>query len=371
MAKKILVVGDWHSSIHEQPFSEGLSKNGLIVEKFKWYLYFDEFSGKGRLAAILSRIQDKYMFGFLVNRLNQDLISIVAKLQPDILFIYRGSHIYSKTLLAIKSSFPNIYLIGYNNDDPFSKLYPKWKWRHFNQSIPLYHLILAYRHSNIIQYQNKGAHQVDILRSWYLPWIHSKVSLDKLLHSPYTCDVIFIGHFENDGRIDILDFLASKQISIKIFGPTGSTKKSGWDEAIKHSIYLTNHAVTYLKGEDYVLAINSAKIALCFLSKLNNDTYTRRCFEIPACGTALFCEYSDDLANLFEDGVSIVLFRDKEELLTKISYYLSHPAELKIIAENGYQLMHEAGHDVYSRAAWLVNKYSLLSEPGKLNPNCN
>jgi spore maturation protein CgeB len=369
MHKKILLIGDWHSQIHEVPFAEGLTRAGLQVVAFKWHLYFQNFSKRGKFFGLLSRIQDKYMFGFLINKLNRDLIKIVQLDKPEILFIYRGSHIYASTLRKIKRDCPSIYIIGYNNDDPFSTLYPKWKWRHFNQSIPFYDLLLAYRFSNISQFKEKGAPKVDILRSWYLPYVHKKIAIDKTENSTYSCDVIFVGHYEEDGRIEMLDALASNDISVKIFGPSGPTSKSGWQEAIARSQNLSGLTVTYLKGNDYVKALNAAKIALCFLSKLNNDTYTRRCFEIPACGVALFSEWSEDLANLFEDGVNAVLFKTKDELVERVKYYLSHPTELSLLAERGTALVQSQGHDVFSRASWLVNKYSLLTEPGKLNPD--
>jgi len=368
MQKKVLLIGDWHSQIHEVPFADGLARAGLKVDAFKWHLYFENFSKRGRLFGLLARIQDKYMFGFLVKKLNLDLIKRVLLDKPEILFIYRGSHIYASTLKKIKRDCPSIYIIGYNNDDPFSTLYPIWKWRHFNQSIPYYDLLLAYRFSNIEQFRYKGAQNIDILRSWYLPNVHKKLDEDILHSSAHSCDVIFIGHYEEDGRMEMLDAIASHGISVKIFGPSGSTKKSGWQDAIVRSKYLSGLSVSYLKGNDYVQALNTAKIALCFLSKLNNDTYTRRCFEIPACGAALFSEWSEDLVNLFDNGVNAVLFRSKEELLERVKYYLSHPEELSLLAERGMALVQSNGHDVYSRAQWLVDKYSLLTDPGKLNP---
>jgi spore maturation protein CgeB len=369
MHNKILLIGDWHSQIHEVPFAEGLTKAGLEVTTFKWHLYFQNFSKRGKFFGLLSRIQDKYMFGFLVNKLNRDLIKIVQLDKPEILFIYRGSHIYASTLRKIKKECPSIYIIGYNNDDPFSTLYPKWKWRHFNQAIQYCDLSLAYRVSNVEQFRTRGAQNVDILRSWYLPKIHKKLDAEMLHDSAYSCDVIFVGHFEEDGRMEMLDALASNGISVKIYGPSGPTSKSGWQEAIARSQNLSGLTVTYLKGNDYVKALNAAKIALCFLSKLNNDTYTRRCFEIPACGVALFSEWSEDLANLFEDGVNVVLFKTKDELVERVKFYLSNLNELSLLAERGSALVQSKGHDVYSRASWLVNKYCLLTEPGKLNPD--
>lgn len=366
---KLLLVGDWHSQVHEVPFSNGLTKAGLNVIPFKWHLYFQNFAKKGKLFSLLARVQDKYMFGFLVNKLNRDLINVIGLNKPEIIFIYRGSHIYGHTLQLIKTTYPSIFIIGYNNDDPFSALYPKWKWRHFNQSIPFYDLLLAYRITNISQFKERGALMVDILRSWYLPDVHKKLSIDLSQNNPFVCDVIFVGHYEEDGRMEMLDTLVSNGILVKIFGPAGPTSKSGWKDALARSNYLKGLTVSYLTGNEYVKALNTAKIALCFLSKLNNDTYTRRCFEIPACGTALFSEWSEDLANLFDDGINAVLFKTKEELVERVTFYLSHPEELSQLAARGAELVQSKGHDVYSRASWLVNKYSLLSEPGKLNPS--
>jgi spore maturation protein CgeB len=368
MQRSILLTGDWHSQIHEVPFADGLARAGLKVDTFKWHTYFQDFSKKGQLFALVARLQDKYMFGFLVNKLNRDLIKKVRLDKPPILFIYRGSHIYASTLQKIKKDCPSIYIIGYNNDDPFSTLYPKWKWRHFNQSIQYCDLLLAYRVSNVEQFRERGAQNVDILRSWYLPNVHKKLDAHMLHDSAYSCDVIFVGHYEEDGRMEMLDALASHGISVKIFGPSGSTNKSGWKDAIVRSKYLSKLSISYLKGNDYVEALNAAKIALCFLSKLNNDTYTRRCFEIPACGAALFSEWSADLDNLFDNGVNAVLFRSQEELVERVKYYLSHTEELSLLAQRGMAVVQSKGHDVYSRAFWLVNKYSLLTEPGKLNP---
>ena len=104
-----------------------------------------------------------------------------------------------------------------------------------------------------------------------------------------------------------------------------------------------------MHGQDYVEAIRSSPIALCFLSKLNRDSYTRRCFEIPAIGAALFSEYSDDLTSLFIDGKEAVFFRDKYELVDKVKYYLAHLDELFQIQQGGRRRVLNDGHDIYSR----------------------
>ncbi|WGU68927.1 glycosyltransferase [Capnocytophaga canimorsus] len=45
-----------------------------------------------------------------------------------------------------------------------------------------------------------------------------------------------------------------------------------------------------------------------FLSKLNNDQYTRRCFEIPACGTMMLSERTPTLQEFYTENEEIVFF---------------------------------------------------------------
>ncbi|MBZ0310797.1 MAG: glycosyltransferase, partial [Anaerolineae bacterium] len=82
---------------------------------------------------------------------------------------------------------------------------------------------------------------------------------------------------------------------------------------------------------------------------LNQDTYTRRNFEIPAMRTFLLSQYSDDLASLFKEGEEAEFFRSKEEMLDKIAYYLAHDEPRQRIAQRGYERVRD-GHDVQSRA---------------------
>ncbi len=50
-----------------------------------------------------------------------------------------------------------------------------------------------------------------------------------------------------------------------------------------------------------------------------------RNFEIPMCGGLELCRYSEEMANYFEDGKEIVLYRNDEDLIDKARYYLNAP----------------------------------------------
>jgi spore maturation protein CgeB len=342
---KVLIAGDWHSNLHEEAVFLAFQQLGHQPLRFAWHSYFKPNHSWRLLTTPFLKFQNKYMLGPLVDKLNQELLNQVKIEQPDLLFVYRGSHIYPDTLKQIHQVSPQTILIGYNNDDPFSPQYPAWQWRHFLAGVPTYDLVLAYRTHNLNEFKAAGAKRVELLRSWFIPDINHPVDLSEEELKEYKCDVVFIGHHENDSRLECLELIVKKDWHLNLFG-----HNYGWNYALKNSPTLKHKLPLKLVwGEDYNKALSGAKVALCFLSKLNRDTYTRRCFEIPACGTLLLSEYSDDLAGLFKPGVEADYFRSPTEMIQKIELYLSDDLLRNRVATAGQQQAIQGGHDVVSR----------------------
>jgi len=119
---------------------------------------------------------------------------------------------------------------------------------------------------------------------------------------------------------------------------------------LKESPYLHHLVPLQLAwGDDYNKALCGAKVALCFMSKLNKDTYTRRCFEIPATKTVLLSEHSDELEILYRAGIEADFFKSKEELISKLHRYVDNVTLCESVAVAGYQRVVIDGHDVVSR----------------------
>lgn len=343
---KILVAGDWHSELHEEAVSQAFKTLSHETYRFSWCEYFKTLSSSGLFSlgeAFNKKFQNKFIIGPIINVINNDFIETIRKYRPDLIFLYRGTHIKCNTLQIIKRSFPSLILIGYNNDDPFSKEHRYWLWRHFLSSIPEYDLVLAYRRHNLDDFRRAGAKRVHLLRSWFIPEIHHPITLSDEYQKRFECDVVFIGHYEPDGREKFLEEIVSHGFRLKLFG-------TEWDKVVRRSRMLSQfEPVKALRGDDYNKALNGAKIAICFLSKLNRDTYTRRCFEIPATKTLLLSEYSDDLATLYQEGIEADFFRTKEELIQKLKRYIENDQLRHSVAEAGYYRIIHDGHDVISR----------------------
>ena len=352
---KILVVGDWHSTLHEEPIYQAFKKLGHEVNRFSWHQYFSAHTSSF-VTKLIKKAQYKYLIGPLIWKLNRDLIKLVKQEKPELVFIYRGTHILPATLGKIKEN--NVILVGYNNDDPFSPHYPHWPWRHFLKGIPECDLMLAYRYHNIQDFQQAGAKRVELLRSWFVPEYNYPVELTAEEKKKFECDVVFIGHYEADQRVECLEVIEAAGFKLRLFGPGYD-----WDPIIAKSTKLAKHIPVKLKfGNDYNLALNGAKIALCFLSKLNRDTYTRRCFEIPSTGTLMLAEYTQDLADLFIEGEQVEFFRSSKEMISKLTRYISDEAIRQEVAVAGYKRVIVDGHDVVSRMKLVLKWVNEIKE---------
>ena len=160
---------------------------------------------------------------------------------------------------------------------------------------------------------------------------------------------MFIGHYEADGRKELLEDIIKNGIDLKIYGP--GWDKVTWNEKLPDNIF----PIKAVRGSDYNKALNAAKIALCFFSRLNRDSYTRRCFEIPASGTLLLSEHSEDIESLYQEGKEAGFFRNSNELISKIHLYLSDNNLRTLVANKGRNRAINDGYDVFSRIEKLTD----------------
>lgn len=360
---KILIAGDWHSELHEEGVYQALSSLGHDVMRFAWHEYFK--GGASAIGMAWRKAQNKYLLGPLLQRLNRDLLTLVHVQRPDVLFIYRGTHVLPSTLRAIRDASPGTRLVGYNNDDPFSPHYPRWLWRHFLAGIKDYDLLLAYRLCNVADFRAAGARRVELLRSWYMAERNHPVTLNPAEFNAYDADVVFVGHYEDDGRVELLEEVVRQGWRLRLYGPGYD-----WDPVIAGSPELKSQLpVRLVWGEEYNKALCGGKVALCFLSKLNRDTYTRRCFEIPATGTLMISERTDDLEQLFRPGEEADFFSSRGELIEKLRLYLGDDDRRRRVAEAGLRRVGDDGHDVVSRMRDLLGWVSSLPQQSMAGPS--
>jgi len=135
-------------------------------------------------------------------------------------------------------------------------------------------------------------------------------------------DVVFVGqNFGN--RQEYIEYLQSNGVAVKAFG-------YGWPGTGR------------LSQVEMIELLNKAKISLNFSSSADNPELKflkGRVFEIPATGSMLLTEECEDLDDYFEVSNHLDIFKNKEELLEKVDYYLKNPKCLASTSNSGKEIV--------------------------------
>jgi spore maturation protein CgeB len=355
--RTILIVGDYMWPWYQEACALALESLGCEVVRFGW---FDDFwqwvadHSEPAYQSIFHRIQYRIRSGPTVWRVNRRLLQVAAQIKPDFVWFYNVTLISPTVVSKMRALLPDAVFCQYSNDNPFSKTAKPGIWSNYLESIKYFDLHFVFRHSNLADYQRLGATHVHLLRAYFIPEDEYPVPADQIPNK-FKCDVVFAGHYENDGRVEMLEAICAAGYTLNLFG-------GGWDAAFNQlhpdSPLRAKYPVMPATKADYRFAICGAKVALCFLSTLNQDTYTTRSFQIPAMKTAMLSQYTEDLASLYQSDVEAVFFKDKSELLQQLELLVQDEERRESIAEAGYKKVYSAGHDVKARMnAWL-NKVS-------------
>lgn len=149
----------------------------------------------------------------------------------------------------------------------------------------------------------------------YLPFgIDSRFFRSRLPVKQYKADVSIIGHFRPN-RLEIASALLEENFNLKIFGRDWPIKSEGpvIDEEWFKAMYSTKIIVNFPKtGAGYT----NIKVGI---------------FEAAATGRLIMTEYFEEMEEFFEYDKEIIGYKDKEDLIQKIHYYLENPAKAKAI----------------------------------------
>tara|TARA_X000000368_G_scaffold392767_1_gene357840 strand:- start:20343 stop:21386 length:1044 start_codon:yes stop_codon:yes gene_type:complete len=336
--KKIIIVGNWSWDHCEKAFSDALEDLNFEVIPFK--------VNENSMHKILQLIP----LNFFTKNLQSRLIKIAQDQNPDFIFFWNATHISHKTICNLKER--GIKIISYSNDDPYinsnKPLAQKFIWKNFLKYICSSDFHFVYRPINIIESKEYTNSPIYLLPPYFIPHTFENIELDKDDIERFTCDIVFIGHYEDDIRAEYLESVYDLEMDIKLFG-------TGWNERAPKSFINKFGKTERLDQKNYFKCLKASKICLSFLSKYNRDVYTRRCFEITGSGNLLLCERNNYITSLFKEDKEAVFFSSKEEMLQKIKWLLSNPNTLEQIQKSGQRRAYLDGHDIKSRVAYFTN----------------
>ena len=143
--------------------------------------------------------------------------------------------------------------------------------------------------------------------------------LYRKLDLPKIYDISFVGRCYGE-RKEFVELLREHNINIVTFG-------QGWEGGGRVS------------QADLIRIYNQSKIVLNISKSSRGDKIQikGRDFEVPGCGSLSLTQESEEIKEYFEPGDEIITYKNIDESIQKIRYYLKHEKELNRIADNGYQ----------------------------------
>jgi glycosyltransferase involved in cell wall biosynthesis len=302
--------GDWDLKIYEQTFGGALTDLGTTVIPFSYSSVFGY--------SIQAKIEKKLQVGPLISTLNSRFAAAARRERPDVIYLRNPLFLFKDSIIEARRWAR--LLVVHTFDDPFTDGRPRY-WRHFNQTAELADLTLFNRPSTVHAAQERGLSRPKLFITYYNPAIHRASDVrEEALH-----EVVFVGHFEDDGRDRIIHSLMESGINVGLYGP-------GWNRSRYSPVRKIAHAAIY--DEAYASTLRRSSLALVFLSTLNRDQYTQRCFEIPACGTPMVCPRTPALSEWFGDGPSAFFFDDAESCVRVVRNALADSELRDTVAAN-------------------------------------
>lgn len=332
-SRTLLLVGNWKWEVYEAALAAGFRACGWDVIPFDTR----EYASTGALG----RAEAAMRVGPGIDRLNRALLERAQVVRPDAIFLNRCDTVRVSSLRMMKTLIPETVVLVYHNDNPFARASDAFKYRHYLASLRAADVTLVYRPLDFGEAKRRGSRRIELLPPYYLSYLHRPE--EKHLACEYRFDVVYAGHYEDDGRDRLIDAIARTGARVHVCG-------AGWERIRRKYSWAKDMDLRPRFGQDYVATLTSARIGLGLMSGRNRDVYTRRCFEIPACGALLMAPKTPELADYFVENREAVFFESPDGLVASVERLLTDEPARKRIADAGYMRCTTAGNDEVARA---------------------
>ncbi len=279
---------------------------------------------------------------------NKKIKNEILKNRFDILWIEKGNTILPLTLKFVKKHSIGTKIVSASEDDMYAKhnhsLY-------YKLGLKYYDVVFTTKTFNLEELKLLGAKRTELYLDAYNEELHKPCVLSEEEENKYSCNVGFIGAFEED-RAQRMLYLAKNGIKVIVWG-------LDWGPWVgKHKNLDVKNKPVF--GDDYSKVICATKINLCFLRKINRDEATCRTMEIPACGAFMLGERTKRHLDFFEEGKEAEFFGSNEEMLQKVRFYLENDEKRKEIARAGRERCLKSGYSQREQLSQMLMKVSVL-----------
>lgn len=321
---RILYTGPFRFGSVTESRRQGLIELGHEVIGLDQVPYLD------RGPSLARKLQMHSLLGPGINAYNRDILTLARNSRPELVYIDVGSYLWPRTIEALRAC--GAKLVHYTSDYLGFRGY---FYRYFFPAVRLYdaHVISQTLCRPILE--RHGARRIVMTHFGYDPLLHVPSKDGRFA---LESDAVFVGHWEPSTEYKIAA-LRKAGVQVCVWG-------SGWWRAWSLA---DRRSIRPLSWKEYSPAISAAKLGLCFLSRWNRNKSAGRTFEIPAIGTFLLAERTDDHASYFKEGVEAEFFDGADELISKARRYLSDKTAREAVAAAGHKRCLSSGYSQRER----------------------
>ena len=291
------------------------------------------------------RLARRVILPLLVDDYQTALLDAATRFKPDLLFIYKGTYVKAETIARIKrlgTTAINVYPdIGFSSQSPY-----------LEAAMAQYDAVFTTKSFRISYMKDKlGVQNVAFMPHAFDPEVHFPLPLEADERTRYASDVAFIGTW-SPKKGALLEHLRQRlpDIDLKIWG-------NQWERA--SPVLAGSLQGGSLLGVEYTKGIQAAKIVLASLvesaaDSTQGDKTTSRTFEIPAVGSFMLHERTEEAKSYFAEGSECDMFGSNDELVEKVRHYLSNDRERELIAEAGHLRARRSGYSYDDRISTIL-----------------
>lgn len=282
-----------------------------------------------RATWVQRQLQRRLHRGSIIDEINRAAIHAARDFQPDLVWAEKQEYLRPETVEQLGRTGARL---AHFTPDPYFSL--EWKRTALMDT--------AMRLFDVLVYC-KAYEQADYAKL-EKPMVYMPLGYCDEVHRPlasddpqWACDVGFLGGWE-PRRQRLLHEVAAARFRLAVRGVHWEFLHDGrWtprrqivlgqfalgDEFVfrKDPVVAAAHKGGEVYGDDYARALSGARIGLGFLRTVCDDQHTTRTFEIPACGSMLLADRTDEHSYFFEEGKQAEFFSSSAELLDKLSFY--------------------------------------------------
>jgi spore maturation protein CgeB len=291
------------------------------------------------------QVQRRLGRGSIIDRINRAVEYAAREFRPDLIWAEKQEFLRRETLEDLKQQGARLV---HFTPDPYFTL--SWKRTALmDAALKAFDVLVYCKRYEEAEYAKIGR-----------PLVYMPLGYCDEVHRPLTSDdprwsssISFLGGWE-PRRERLLHALVASGADIKIWGGYWDFLQDGrWTlrrqlilgqlaGGDRFSIHCDRLLAQAWRGgevyaDDYARALTGAKIGVGFLRKVCPDQHTTRTFEIPACGSMLLADRTDEHRAFFEEGKEAEFFSSTEELVDKAEFYIRNEAARQAVAQAGYE----------------------------------